>query len=195
MLMPKSEDGKAAGPDLSMLRTFRVLRPLKLVSGVPSMFQITIVQMSVHVIKVNSNYELFIWFLENKSVLTGLQVVMSSIAKAIGPLVNIALLLLFAIIIFAIVGLEFYSGALNKTCYDIRDPRRASSIIWEMETSVHCITLRQDPDRRGRRSAVCHWNRGDFTSGKLRVQVSMTGLVYLQPSPYQYFISYIQRKV
>lgn len=36
MLMPKSEDGKAAGPDLSMLRTFRVLRPLKLVSGVPS---------------------------------------------------------------------------------------------------------------------------------------------------------------
>ena len=49
---------------------------------------------------------------------------MSSIAKAIGPLVNIALLLLFAIIIFAIVGLEFYSGALNKTCYDIRDPRR-----------------------------------------------------------------------
>ena len=50
---------------------------------------------------------------------------MSSIAKAIGPLVNIALLLLFAIIIFAIVGLEFYSGALNKTCYDIRDPRRS----------------------------------------------------------------------
>ena len=56
----------------------------------------------------------------------GLQVVMSSIAKAIGPLVNIALLLLFAIIIFAIVGLEFYSGALNKTCYDIRDPRRTA---------------------------------------------------------------------
>merc|ERR1719443_2254850 len=82
--MPKSEDGKATGPDLSTLRTFRVLRPLKLVSGVPS-----------------------------------LQVVMSSIAKAIGPLVNIALLLLFAIIIFAIIGLEFYAGALNRTCYDV----------------------------------------------------------------------------
>ena len=90
---------------------------------------------------------------------TGLQVVMSSIAKAIGPLVsifcgiiitsialfilpydsigfldlldwtskspqvNIALLLLFAIIIFAIVGLEFYAGALNKTCYDINNLR------------------------------------------------------------------------
>ena len=51
----------------------------------------------------------------------GLQVVMSAIAKAIGPLVNIALLLLFAIIIFAIIGLEFYAGALNSTCYDISD--------------------------------------------------------------------------
>ena len=46
---------------------------------------------------------------------------MSAIAKAIGPLVNIALLLLFAIIIFAIIGLEFYAGALNKTCYDIQE--------------------------------------------------------------------------
>ena len=51
------------------------------------------------------------------SPFSGLQVVMSSIGKAIGPLVNIALLLLFAVIIFAIIGLEFYAGALNKTCY------------------------------------------------------------------------------
>ena len=110
MLMPKSEDGKAAGPDLSMLRTFRVLRPLKLVSGVPSKSSQTSIM----------NYH------TNTICYSGLQVVMSSIAKAIGPLVNIALLLLFAIIIFAIVGLEFYSGALNKTCYDIRDPRRTA---------------------------------------------------------------------
>ena len=90
--MPESEstgelgaDGES-GPDLKTLRTFRVLRPLKLVSGVPS-----------------------------------LQVVMSAIGKAIGPLVNIALLLLFAIIIFAIIGLEFYGGAFSSTCYDIQD--------------------------------------------------------------------------
>ena len=50
---------------------------------------------------------------------SGLQVVMSSIAKAIGPLVNIALLLFFAVLIFAIIGLEFYAGALNKTCYSL----------------------------------------------------------------------------
>ena len=34
-LQAASEDGES-GPDLSTLRTFRVLRPLKLVSGVPS---------------------------------------------------------------------------------------------------------------------------------------------------------------
>jgi len=99
MLLPKTEDG-AAKIDLSTLRTFRVLRPLKLVSGVPS-----------------------------------LQVVMSAIAKAIGPLVNIALLLLFAIIIFAIIGLEFYGGALNKTCYDIRD---LNVILTEVDSGMPC---------------------------------------------------------
>ena len=46
---------------------------------------------------------------------------MSAIGKAIGPLVNIALLLLFAIIIFAIIGLEFYAGAFSSTCYNIED--------------------------------------------------------------------------
>ena len=34
-MIPASEDGES-GVDLSTLRTFRVLRPLKLVSGVPS---------------------------------------------------------------------------------------------------------------------------------------------------------------
>lgn len=35
------------------------------------------------------------------------------------PLLQIGLLVLFAIIIFAIIGLEFYSGALHKTCYTL----------------------------------------------------------------------------
>ena len=52
---------------------------------------------------------------------------MSSIGKAIGPLANIALLLLFAVIIFAIIGLEFYSGALNRSCYSLEDLGKLSS--------------------------------------------------------------------
>ena len=61
--------------------------------------------------------------------LPGLQVVMSSIAKAIGPLVNIALLLFFAVLIFAIIGLEFYAGALNKTCYSLDNLGRSAPSV------------------------------------------------------------------
>ena len=52
-------------------------------------------------------------------LLTGLQVVLKSILKALAPLMQIGLLVMFAILIFAIIGLEFYSGALHKTCYSI----------------------------------------------------------------------------
>lgn len=52
----------------------------------------------------------------------GLQVVLKSIIKAMAPLLQIGLLVLFAIVIFAIIGLEFYSGALHRTCYSIEDP-------------------------------------------------------------------------
>lgn len=45
--------------------------------------------------------------------------VLKSILKALAPLAQIALLVMFAILIFAIIGLEFYSGALHKTCYSI----------------------------------------------------------------------------
>uniref|UniRef100_H3DQM3 Calcium voltage-gated channel subunit alpha1 E n=1 Tax=Tetraodon nigroviridis TaxID=99883 RepID=H3DQM3_TETNG len=67
--------------DLRTLRAVRVLRPLKLVSGIPS-----------------------------------LQIVLKSIMKAMVPLLQIGLLLFFAILMFAIIGLEFYSGRLHNTC-------------------------------------------------------------------------------
>ncbi|CAI5681295.1 unnamed protein product [Oreochromis niloticus] len=69
--------------DLRTLRAVRVLRPLKLVSGIPS-----------------------------------LQVVLKSIMKAMIPLLQIGLLLFVAILMFAIIGLEFYMGQFHKTCYD-----------------------------------------------------------------------------
>ena len=46
---------------------------------------------------------------------------LKSIFKALAPLMQIALLVMFAILIFAIIGLEFYSGALHKTCYSVQD--------------------------------------------------------------------------
>ncbi|XP_018802974.1 PREDICTED: voltage-dependent calcium channel type A subunit alpha-1 isoform X3 [Bactrocera latifrons] len=88
--------------DLKTLRAIRVLRPLKLVSGIPS-----------------------------------LQVVLKSIIKAMAPLLQIGLLVLFAIVIFAIIGLEFYSGALHKTCYSLEDLRRS---VKEGESETPCYS-------------------------------------------------------
>ena len=70
------------GFDVKALRAFRVLRPLRLISGVPS-----------------------------------LQIVMNAILMAIIPLINIALLVLFVIIIYSIIGLELFMGAFHKTCF------------------------------------------------------------------------------
>ncbi|MGH0140668.1 UNVERIFIED_CONTAM: hypothetical protein FKN15_037776 [Acipenser sinensis] len=46
-----------------------------------------------------------------------LQVVLNSIIKAMVPLLHIALLVLFVIIIYAIIGLELFIGKMHTTCY------------------------------------------------------------------------------
>lgn len=50
----------------------------------------------------------------------GLQVVLNSIIKAMVPLLHIALLVLFVIIIYAIIGLELFMGKMHKTCYHVQ---------------------------------------------------------------------------
>uniref|UniRef100_A0AC34F530 EF-hand domain-containing protein n=1 Tax=Panagrolaimus sp. ES5 TaxID=591445 RepID=A0AC34F530_9BILA len=82
-LAPSSAANSGQTVDLRTLRAVRVLRPLKLVSGIPS-----------------------------------LQVVLKSILCAMAPLLQIGLLVLFAIVIFAIIGLEFYSGIFHSACYN-----------------------------------------------------------------------------
>ena len=88
--------------DLRTLRAVRVLRPLKLVSGIPST-RTTLYARAPHASLVGFS--------------AGLQVVLKSILKAMAPLFQIALLVLFAIIIFAIIGLELYSGVFHTTCF------------------------------------------------------------------------------
>lgn len=52
-------------------------------------------------------------------VCPGLQVVLNSIFQAMLPLFHIALLVLFMVIIYAIIGLELFKGKMHKTCYFI----------------------------------------------------------------------------
>ena len=48
----------------------------------------------------------------------GLQVVLNSILMAMIPLFHIALLVMFVMIIYAIIGLELFSGILHKICFN-----------------------------------------------------------------------------
>ena len=82
------------GVNLRILRAIRVLRPLKLVAGIPS-----------------------------------LQVVMFSIFKAMIPLLQIGVLILFAILIFAIIGMEFYCGRFRTTCYFVVDGNSTAEML------------------------------------------------------------------
>lgn len=50
-------------------------------------------------------------------ILSGLQVVLNSIIMAMIPLLHIALLVIFVILIYAIIGLELFSGKLHQTCF------------------------------------------------------------------------------
>uniref|UniRef100_A0A8D0BRB2 Voltage-dependent N-type calcium channel subunit alpha n=1 Tax=Salvator merianae TaxID=96440 RepID=A0A8D0BRB2_SALMN len=90
--------------DLRTLRAVRVLRPLKLVSGIPS-----------------------------------LQVVLKSIMKAMVPLLQIGLLLFFAIVMFAIIGLEFYMGKFHKACFSNETGERLGDFpCGEEKPARHC---------------------------------------------------------
>lgn len=48
----------------------------------------------------------------------GLQVVMKSIVRAMVPLLQILLLVLFCILIYAIIGLEFLKDKFHTTCFN-----------------------------------------------------------------------------
>ena len=122
------EEDEASGLDLRTLRAIRVLRPLKLVSGVPSK-SILLQQLTNGWLPSKATLRsclsklvtVTIHHAYHFCVFAGLQVVLKSIFKALAPLMQIGLLVMFAILIFAIIGLEFYSGALHKTCFSISD--------------------------------------------------------------------------
>lgn len=65
-----------------------------------------------------SKWKLMFSLLLSIFIIVGLQVVLNSIIKAMVPLLHIALLVLFVIIIYAIIGLELFMGKMHKTCYN-----------------------------------------------------------------------------
>lgn len=81
-LLTSSTKTNDAALDVKALRAFRVLRPLRVLSGVGS-----------------------------------LQVVLNAIGRALVPLLHVALLVLLMLMTYAIIGVELFMGALQKTCF------------------------------------------------------------------------------
>lgn len=77
-----------------------------------------------------------------------------SILKAMAPLLQIALLVLFAIIIFAIIGLEFYSGIFHNSCYSLENRCKYSC----RKTSQNA-TIANPVEMYGKITKIpCSWN-------------------------------------
>lgn len=112
---------KGGGFDMKALRAFRVLRPLRLVSGVPSKKTPGLIwkyciceERIVETLLRFCAVVVMFWFYCSRS---GLQVVMNSILKAMLPLLHIALLVFLLVTIYAIMGLELFKCKMHKTCY------------------------------------------------------------------------------
>ena len=104
-LLDQNSLNKNLNLDLKSLRAVRVIRPLKLVNGVPSKFQ-------------SPYFYSYLMLLTNlfDNRIKGLQVVLNSILRAMIPLLHVALLVLFVIIMYAIIGLELFSGVMHYRC-------------------------------------------------------------------------------
>jgi voltage-dependent calcium channel L type alpha-1D len=112
------------GFDVKALRAFRVLRPLRLVSGVPSK------------LPYMSHLSIIIFHF------VGLQVVLNAILRAMVPLLHIAMLVMFVIIIYAIIGLELFCGKLHSTCVDVATNQLAQknpTPCGMSSSAYHCV--------------------------------------------------------
>lgn len=117
---------------MKALRAFRVLRPLRLVSGVPSK--------CIRPLSWRRGSQLKAKALSPPLPNTGLHIVLNSIMKALVPLLHIALLVLFVIIIYAIIGLELFLGRMHKTCYFLGSGQQPSPFTGQdMPPALPCF--------------------------------------------------------
>ncbi len=129
-LLDQNSPEKNLSLDLKSLRAVRVIRPLKLVNGVPS-----------------------------------LQVVLNAILRAMIPLLHIALLVIFVIIIYAIIGLELFCGIMHSRCEKKinRSPAEMASLdasldVWEPLYPIDIPCISEAKTSAG--------NKGGFTCPK-----------------------------
>jgi voltage-dependent calcium channel P/Q type alpha-1A len=78
-----------------------------------------------------------------------LQMVMGAILKALSPIMNIFVLLIFFILIFSIIGIEFYAGKFHSTCLDNRGNEYGGSLCKINFTIINATWSEGAPFRFG----------------------------------------------
>jgi len=86
---------------------------------------------------------LYYWVTLSCPSASGLQVVLKSIMKAMVPLLQIGMLLFFAILMFAIIGLDFYMGKFHQTCFR-KDTGTNSTILYPNTIPPPCFVILHD---------------------------------------------------
>lgn len=93
--------------------------------------------------------------------------VLKSIMKAMVPLLQIGLLLFFAILMFAIIGLEFYMGKFHKACFSNSTgetwagpgvrlrPLGAFHLGWRFPSSVRQRSKKYGKQTPDKQSLIC----------------------------------------
>ena len=67
----------------------------------------------------------------------GLQIVLNAILMAMIPLFHIALLVMFVIIIYAIIGLEMFQGITHRACFhNLTGEQKRANHIFEILPAI-----------------------------------------------------------
>lgn len=115
--------------------------------------------------------------------LSGLQVVMNSILKAMLPLLHIALLVFLLVTIYAIMGLELFKCKMHKTCYYTGTSRTVRLLMCNYHQILHALSALVCLVHRyllhSGRGAACTlrpgWQRTPLQHQRLRVPAWLGG--------------------
>lgn len=107
--------------NVSALRTFRVLRALKTITVIPGIFNILIVFI---ICCFTAMWQRYVSYIHLSCILSGLKTIVAALIQSVKKMVDVMVLTVFALAVFALVGLQLFMGNLRHKC-----------VRWPIETN------------------------------------------------------------
>lgn len=109
--------------NVSALRTFRVLRALKTITVIPGQLNRNHCKKKKELVPVSTN-----------CILPGLKTIVAALIQSVKKMVDVMILTVFALSVFALVGLQLFMGNLRHKC--IRWPIATNKTAFELFNST-----------------------------------------------------------